>query len=299
MISQDAMNVMAFIEKMKVPKIHELPMELIRRGLADMMSFSKPPDGCKVEKVVAGGPEALWINASQNENQSAIFYLHGGGYTMGSPQTHLAFTGVLSELSRIRVLSVDYRLAPENKFPAALEDSVSAYEWLLSQGVPARSIVMGGDSAGGGLAFATLVELKNRGVRLPKAVFVISPWVDLANTGETVLINAILDPMITQPGLYYMAQLYAGDADVRSPLISPLYANLSGLPPVLIHVGTREMLLSDSRRMARALQEAGVDCVIKEWEELFHVFHAVVSLPEARAANEELAAFIQKHIKKK
>jgi len=299
MISQDAMNVMAFMEKMKVPKIHDLPMELIRRGLADMMSFSKPPDGCKVEKVVAGGPEALWINASENENQSAIFYLHGGGYTMGSPQTHLAFTGVLSELSRTRVLSVDYRLAPENKFPAALEDSVSAYEWLLSQGVPARSIVMGGDSAGGGLAFATLVELKNRGVRLPKAVFVISPWVDLANTGETVLINAILDPMITQPGLYYMAQLYAGDADVRSPLISPLYADLSGLPPVLIHVGTREMLLSDSRRMARALQEAGVDCVIKEWEELFHVFHAVVSLPEARAANEELAAFIQKHIKKK
>jgi acetyl esterase/lipase len=193
---------------------------------------------------------------------------------------------------------VDYRLAPEHPFPAAIDDAVGAYRWLLQQGVPAKSIVIGGDSAGGGLTFATMVELKNKGVQLPAAVFTISPWVDLANTGDTIVTKADIDPMFTKSSMIYMAKLYADETDVRSPLISPLYADLSGLPPVLIHVGTSEMLLSDSRRMAEALRKAGVDCVIKEWEDLFHVFHSVVSLPEARIATEEIAVFIRNHINK-
>jgi monoterpene epsilon-lactone hydrolase len=298
MISQEARNVMDFMSRMKVPNIEELPIGLIRQGLANMMSFSQPPAGCTIEKVNAGGPDALWVNAAKNNNHAAILYLHGGGYTMGAAETHTGITGVLSELSQIRVLSVDYRLAPEDPHPAAVQDAVSAYRWLLQQGVPAKSIVIGGDSAGGGLTFATLLELKAKGDELPAAAVAISPWVDLAITGDTIATKADIDPMITLSGLYYMAALYAKDADLRAPLISPMYADLSGLPPVLIHVGTSEMLLSDSRRIAEALKRAGVDCTLKEWEDLFHVFHAVVNIPEARIATEELASFIKSHIYK-
>ncbi|MGP8153718.1 MAG: alpha/beta hydrolase [Smithella sp.] len=298
MISQDVKNVMAFMAKMKVPNIQELPIEICRRGLADMMSFSRPPAGCKIEKVNAGGPKALWVDASKNKNKTTILYLHGGGYTMGSAQTHAAFAGALSDSSQIRVLSVDYRLAPEDPHPAAVEDAADAYRWLLKQGVPSKSIVIGGDSAGGGLTFATMLELKGKGDPLPAAAFALSPWVDLANTGDTVVTKDEVDPIITKSGLNYMASLYVQDADLRSPFISPLYADLSGLPPVLIHVGTSEMLLDDSKRMAKALKRAGVDCVLKEWEDLFHVFHTVVSLPEARKAQEELAAFIRSHVYK-
>lgn len=299
MISQKAKNVMAFMANMKVPNIHEIPIDLCRQGLANMMSFSRPPAGCSIERVNAGGPEALWVNAAQNNNRETILYLHGGAYSMGSAQTYIGFTGMLSELCGLRVLSVDYRLAPEHPFPAAIDDAVSAYRWLLQQGVPAKSIVIGGDSAGGGLAFAAMVELKNKGIQLPAAIFTISPWVDLTHTGETIVTKADVEPMFTKSGMDYMAKLYADETDVRSPLVSPLYADLSGLPPVLIHVGTSEMLLSDSRRMRDALRKAGVDCMMKEWEDLFHVFHTVVYIPESRIANEEIAVFIKKHINKK
>ena len=298
MISQDAKNVMAFMANMKVPDIRELPIELCRKGLADMMSFSMPPAGCKIEKVNAGGPDALWVDASGNGGKATILYLHGGGYTMGSAQTHAAFAGMLSDLSQIRVLSVDYRLAPEDPHPAAVRDAAYAYRWLLKQGVSAKSIVIGGDSAGGGLTFATMLELKRKGDPLPAAAFAISPWVDLAATGQTVVTKAAVDPIITELGLHYMASLYAGGADLRLPLISPLYGDVSDLPPALIHVGTSEMLLDDSRRMAEALRRAGVDCVLKEWKDMFHVFHTVTALPEARKANKEIAAFIRSHIDK-
>jgi len=298
MISQEAQNVMAVMATMKVQNIRELPIELLRKGMVGMMSFSLPPAGCIIESVNAGGPEALWVKTfNQNGNNKAtILYLHGGAYSMCSPQTHIGITGLLSDLSQIRVLSVDYRLAPENPYPAALEDAVAAYRWLLQQGVPPESIVIGGDSAGGGLTFATLLKLKEDGDALPTAAFAISPWVDLAATGETVTTKADIDPMITLSGIYYTAELYAGNADLRSPFVSPLYGDLRGLPPVLIHVGTREMLHSDSLRMAEALKKAGVDCTLKEWEDLFHVFHSVVYLPEARIANEEIAEFIKSHI---
>lgn len=292
MISNEAKGVMALMATMKVQDISIVPIELCRRGLADMMSFSTPPWGCKIEEVDAGGVDALWVNAAAKDGRATIIYLHGGGYTMGSAQTHMGITGVLSYLSQVRVLSVDYRLAPEDPHPAAVQDAVKAYRWLLNQGVPAKSIVIGGDSAGGGLTFATLVELKEKGDKLPAAAFAISPWVDLAITGETIATKADIDPMITLSGLNYMASLYAGSHDVRAPLISPLYADLRGLPPVMIHVGTSEMLLADSRRMAAALKRAGVDCALKEWEDLFHVFHSVVSLPEARTATKELADFV-------
>lgn len=298
MISKEAKNVMAFMARFKIPNISELPIELCRQGMADMMSFSKPPKGCKTEKINAGGPGALWVDATEKDRPATILYFHGGGYAMGSPQAYLGFTGVLSEVSQVRILSVDYRLAPENPHPAAVLDAVTAYRWLLQQGVPPESIVVGGDSAGGGLTFATLLKLKALGEKLPAAAFAISPWVDLAVTGETVATKAEVDPMITESALYYMASLYAGKTDVRLPLISPLYGDLSGLPPVLIHAGTSEMLLSDAQRIADALKTAGVDCTFKEWEDLFHVFHTVVGIPESRKATEEIGSFIKSRIYK-
>jgi len=299
MISQEAKNIMAFMAQLKIPNIQDVPIELCRQGMAGMMAFSLPPLGCRLENVDAGGVPALWIAAANAdaEAKATVFYLHGGAYSMCSPQTHVGMTGLLSELSGVKVLSVDYRLAPEHPYPAAIEDAVCAYQWLLGQGVPGRSIVIGGDSAGGGLAFATLLELRRLNIELPAAVFAISPWVDLAHTGETVKTKADVDPMFTESGMDYMARLYANGADLRSPLISPLYADLRGLPPALIHVGTQEMLLSDARRMADALQKAGVDCTLREWEGLFHVFHSAVYLPEARVANEEIAAYITQHIR--
>lgn len=296
MISRDAKNVMDAMFRMKIPNVHEIPIAMCRQGLADLMSFSPPPDGCAIEEVNAGGPPALWIRAAGIQGQETIFYLHGGGYTMGSPWTHKGITGVLSEMSQVRVLSVDYRLAPENPHPAAVEDAVAAYRWLLKQGVPAKSIVIGGDSAGGGLTFATMVALKEKGEPLPAAAFTISPWVDLSAAGDTMLSKAEIDPMFTASSIRYMAGLYADQVDLRSPLISPLYADLASLPPILIHVGTLEMLHSDSLRMARALRQANVQCTLKEWENLFHVFHSVVRLPEAKKATAEIAAFIQRHI---
>ncbi|HNY48946.1 MAG TPA: alpha/beta hydrolase [Smithella sp.] len=298
MISREAKNVMAAMARMKIPNIHEIPIELCRQGMADLMLFSPPPEGCTVEKVHAGGPHAMWIKTAGVQGPETVFYLHGGAYSMGSSQTHKGITGVLSEMSQVRVLSVDYRLAPENPHPAAVQDAVASYRWLLQQGVPAQSIVIGGDSAGGGLTFATMIALKENGEPLPAAAFVISPWVDLTMTGETISTKADVDPMFTASNISYMAQLYAGNADLRSPLISPLFADLKGLPPVLIHVGTSEMLLSDSRRMAEALKKANVPCVLKEWEDLFHVFHSVVRLPEAKTATEEIAAFIKSHIQR-
>jgi len=298
MISKQAKDVMAFMARFKLPDISELPIELCRKGLTDMMSFSRPPEKCRIEKVNAGGPDALWIDATGKDHEATILYLHGGGYALGSPQAYLGFTGVLSDVSQTRILSVDYRLAPEDPHPAAVQDAVSAYRWLLQQGILAESIIIGGDSAGGGLTFATLLKLKELGEKLPAAAFAISPWVDLAVTGETVITKADVDPMITEPSLYYMASLYANNTDVRTPFISPLYGDLSGLPPVLIHAGTSEMLLSDSQRIAEALRTAGVDCTFKEWEDLFHVFHTVVGLPEARTATEEIASFIKRRLNK-
>jgi acetyl esterase/lipase len=299
MISQEAKNIMAFMSQMKIPNLRDVPIELCRQGMAGMMAFSLPPLGCRMESVNAGGVPALWITAanSDTEAKEAVFYLHGGAYSMCSPQTHLGLTGLLSELSGVQVLSVDYRLAPEHPYPAAIEDAICAYQWILAQGIPACSLVIGGDSAGGGLAFATLLELRRLNIDMPAAAFAISPWVDLTHTGETMKTKADEDPMFTEAGMDYMARLYANGADLRSPLISPLYADLRGLPPVLIHVGTSEMLLSDARRMADALQKAGVNCTLKEWEGLFHVFHSAVYLPEARVANEEIAAFVRKHIR--
>jgi acetyl esterase/lipase len=195
---------------------------------------------------------------------------------------------------RARVLNVDYRLAPEHPHPAAVDDAVAAYRWLLATGVDAGQVVIGGDSAGGGLVVAALVALRDGGDPLPAGGFCLSPWVDLECAGETFDTKADVDPMCSREGLSEMAAAYAGGHDLRSPLVSPVHADLTGLPPLLIHVGTAETLLDDSVRLAERARAAGVEVHLEAWDDLVHVFQAFAPMvPEAVEAIDGIGAFVR------
>jgi acetyl esterase/lipase len=193
-------------------------------------------------------------------------------------------------------LGLEYRLAPENPFPAAVEDSVAAYRWLLAQGIESKRIVIGGDSCGGGLTIATLVALRYYGDLLPAAGISHSGWTDLANTGESFVTKAEEDPLIDRDMVENMAATYLGDRDRRTPLASPFYADLHGLPPLLVQVGTAEVLLDDSIKFAERAKAAGVDVTLEVWDDMPHVWQAFASfLPEGQQAIEQCGEFIKKH----
>jgi epsilon-lactone hydrolase len=224
-----------------------------------------------------------------------ILYFHGGGYVAGSVETHREFLAHIARATKRRILAVDYRLAPENPFPAALEDAVTVYRWLLADHrMSPENIAIGGDSAGGGLTLATLLKLKEDGDALPGAAVCLSPWTDLAMTGASITEKDSVDPFINASGMAAIAPAYIGADNAKNPLISPLYGDLSGLPPLLIHVGDRECLLDDSVRFAEKAQAAGSPVTLKVWEELFHVFHLFAGVaPEGREGIQEVAAFLE------
>jgi acetyl esterase/lipase len=246
--------------------------------------------------VSADGVPAEWQAAPDAASDRVVLYLHGGGYGIGSIASHRHLTARLSRAAEARVLSIDYRLAPEHPFPAAVDDAVTAYRWLLGQGFNPSRIVIAGDSAGGGLTLATLVALRDAGVPLPAAGACISPWVDLEGLGESMTTRAALDPMIQREPLLRTAAAYLGGADPRSPLAAPLYADAAGLPPLLLQVGTSETLLDDSVRFAERATAAGVDVTLEPWEEMIHVWHMFADLlPEGQQAIERMGDFIKKH----
>ena len=215
------------------------------------------------------------------------------GVEQGDPGERLISLGCLG----CRALVIDYRLAPEHPFPAALEDTIAAYRWLLEQGISHSRIVLVGFSAGGGLALSTLVSLRDAHVPLPAGAVLISPWTDLAGTGESVVTRAEADPWLTDEMNQYHAALYANGKDLRHPLISPLYADMQGLPPLLIHVGSDEIMLDDSRRVAERAKAAGVEVTLEVWEGLWHVFHAFAyRLAEGKEAIEKIGQFIRKRL---
>ena len=228
-------------------------------------------------------------------SDNVIMYLHGGGYFMGSPATHRGLVAHLAKACGARALSVDYRLAPEHPFPAALEDSLAVYQWVMDQGVLPKNIIIAGDSAGAGLTLATLLSLRDGQKPLPAMALCISPWTDLALTGESIETCAGIDPYISHD-LLKLGAHYLGKYDAKFPLISPLYADLKGLPPLLIHAGTDEVLLSDSTRFAEKAKAAGVDVTLKVWEHMWHDFHMWTPyLPEAKSAITEMATFVKTH----
>ena len=254
------------------------------------------PEDAVFEQVGAGGVSAEWISTPGVADDRVVMYLHGGGYMIGSMRTHRSPLSYLSRASDARVLGVNYRLAPEHPFPAAVEDSVAAYRWLLAEGVSPSRIVIGGDSCGGGLTIATLVALKYFGDPTPAGGISHSGWTDLAHTGDSFATKAEVDPLIDKEMLEGMASAYLGDRPRTTPLASPYYADLRGLPPLLVQVGTAEVLLDDSIRLADRAKEAGVDVTLEVWDDMPHVWQAFASfLPEAREALEQCGQFVKKH----
>jgi epsilon-lactone hydrolase len=245
--------------------------------------------------VNAGGVQAEWIVVPGAADDKVLLYLHGGGYVAGSVNTHRDMMGRFSRAAGVKVLGLNYRLAPENPHPAAVEDATAAYRWLLANGTKANRIVIGGDSAGGGLTLATLVALREAKDPLPAAAVCLSPWTDMECTGESMKTKAAVDPLIA-PGetLENMVKMYLGGKDPRLPLASPLHADFTGLPPLLIQVGGREVLLDDSTRVARRAEAAGVKVTLDVWEEMIHVWHLFAAvLPEGQQALEQVGKFIR------
>jgi acetyl esterase/lipase len=224
-----------------------------------------------------------------------MLYLHGGGYVGGSTATHRPISAAFA-IRGLDVFVPDYRLAPENAFPAAVDDGLAAYKGLLDAGIAPAKLTIAGDSAGGGLALAILLAAKAEGVTMPACAILLSPWTDLAVTGETVRTNLDRDPMLTDSVLKDNAAFYLNGADPKNPLASPLYGDLAGLPPLMITAGDTEVLLEDSTRFAARAREHGVAVSLKIWEGMPHVWQLFQRvLPEARAAIEEAARFAKAH----
>lgn len=245
------------------------------------------------EAASLAGARAEWVRTSAGEDRM-ILYVHGGGFVMGSAATHRELVSRLARAARAAALVVEYRLAPEHPFPAALEDCYGVYRSLLAAGSDSRSVAMIGDSAGAALVLATLVSLRDSGEPMPAAAILLSPWVDLANRGESITERALLDPLLRRPLLETFAESYLPRGDRSAPLVSPLYANLSGLPPLLIQVGTAEVLYDDSVRLAGIAHHAGVDATLEAWPEMIHFwqfFSAI--LPEGREAIARIGRFVR------
>jgi monoterpene epsilon-lactone hydrolase len=269
----------------------------LREGMAAATAAAPPPAHTTIERVEVGGVPAEWTDADGVQTDAAFVYLHGGGYIMGNLDSHRNLVANLSRAAGIRALSVDYSLAPEHAFPRAVEDAVAAVQYAHAQGIAPDRVIVAGDSAGGGLTAATLLALRDRGIPLPAAGVLISPWLDLTQSGATMDSLADADPMVSRQLLDLCTRCYVADGDPRDPLASPLFADLSGLPPLLIHVGTAETLLDDARRFYEAAHAAGVDATVEEWDDMIHVWHTFAGLlPEAQQAIDRIGAFVRSHL---
>jgi len=253
----------------------------------------KTPKGVRITAGSVGGVPGEWVEPLAGGAVATLLYLHGGGYVACSPATHRPITAAYA-LAGFRVFAADYRLAPENPFPAAVDDAVAAYRGLLADGIGAERLVVSGDSAGGGLALALLLALRDAGTPLPAAAALLSPFTDLAATGASVERNSERCAMLYAPNLSRVATLYVGTADPRTPLASPLYGDLAGLPPLLIQVGADEILLDDSVRVAERAKAAGTRVDLTIWPVVPHVwqlFHQF--LPEGRRALAQSSTFLK------
>ncbi|MBB3045838.1 acetyl esterase/lipase [Litorivivens lipolytica] len=274
-----------------------------RRHLNFMGLLSGMPAGLSRFSVLVPGKsnaiKAEWlVPARVGAEAPVILYLHGGGYISGSPLSHRDLAGRLGKAAGARCLVLDYRLAPEAPFPAALEDSIACWRWLLKQGVRPEQIILAGDSAGGGLALATGLRLKQLGLRQPAAYCCLSPWTDLSLSGESIVARQSREVVLANPALLQTAAAaYCAGQTPDQALVSPLFGELEGLAPILIQVGTEEVLLDDSLRFHQRARAAGVNCELTLWEGMWHVWPLLyrTGLPEARVALEKAAVFIQEN----
>lgn len=255
--------------------------------------FPTPPD-VKLERVNAPAAPAEWLRPPSAVPGRVVLYLHGGGYVIGSPRSHRHLAAAIAGAAGASALLLDYRLAPEHPFPAAVEDATAAYRWLLDQAIAPEHIVIAGDSAGGGLTVATLLALREARVPLPAGGVCISPWVDLTCSGASYATKAAADPIVRRAGVEEMARAYLGATPPRTPLASPLFADLRGLPPLLIHVGSDEVLLDDAVQLAERAKAAGVDATLEIYDRMIHVWHWFLPmLDEAQTAVEAIGRFVR------
>jgi acetyl esterase/lipase len=250
------------------------------------------------QRVSAGGIDGEWIAPRDAQPGRAILYFHGGGFRLGSVASHRDLISRIAEASGSRVLAINYRLAPEHRFPAPVEDALTAYRWMLDQDLRPADIAFAGDSAGGNVVLSAMLSLRDDGLPLPGAGVLMSPWTDLAATGESYVSRADADPIHQRPMILALAKNYLGsDVNPCHPLASPLYAELAGLPPLLVQVGDRETVLGDSIMFADKARSAGVDVDLEVWDGMIHVFQMFAAeLPEARQAIDAIARFLDKHL---
>lgn len=285
----------AVIDELRAnPILADAPLTVLRATFPE----APAPEGTMVTPVDAGGVRAEWVVADDAASDRRLLYLHGGGYVIGCPATHRDLAGRLSKAARVAVLVLDYRLAPEHPYPAAVDDALAALRWIGGNEpdgpAPASATFVAGDSAGGGLTLATLIGARDGSVRMPDAAVTLSAWADLACTGSTMLTRAAVDPMVTAAVLQRMLREYLQGGNPAQPLASPLYANLRGLPPLLMQVGDAEVLLDDTLRVAEKAKAAGVDVTVEVYPEMIHVFQLFAPvLPEGQQAIDRIGAFLK------
>ena len=276
------------------PRNPEATVEKMRSGMERVSEHVARDVTCEGLRI--GNIEAEWITPPGAASDRVVLYLHGGGYVMGSIATHRATIARIARASKAKALALEYRLAPEHKFPAAVEDSVAAYQWLLAQGYKPGKIVIAGDSAGGGLTLATLLSIRDQKLPMAAAGVAISPWADMEGTGDSFKTRAHRDPMVGSGNLGGMAKHYIGSGDPRHPLASPIHADFRGVAPLLIQVGDAETLLDDSNKVAARAKEHGVKVDLEVWDDMFHVWHAFAKiLPEGQQAIDKIGKFVIEH----
>ena len=269
----------------------------MRAQMEEMGNRVRLPRTASWEACEMPGVLGEWVTDERaGDTDRVVFHVHGGAYAMGSPRSHRGLAAALSRTAHAPVLLPEYRLAPEHVYPAALDDVVTAWRWLVEvHGTPTERIAVSGDSAGGGLGLSLLVRLRDEGLPLPGCYVGMSPWTDLAGTGESLRDLDGIDPWLSAGLVAPAARAYAGAHALDDPGVSPLYADLAGLPPMLVHVGSDEILRDDARRLVTRAREAGVDASLGEFAGLWHVFQAFPGVPESRQALREIGAFMRRH----
>lgn len=246
----------------------------------------------EITPVSLGTAKGEWVTPSTIESHRVILYFHGGGYCFGSAEARRPLVAQIAEAAGARALSIDYRLAPEHPFPAALDDAISAYRWLLGKGTSPQGIVLAGDSAGGGLALSACMALRDGGAPLPAAVVGLSPWTDLSMSGWSMLRKANSDPSVTYHTLAVCARHYLKSTNPTNPFASPLFGDFHNLPPLLIHVGRNEILLDDATRISDKADAAGINASVEVFDGMAHVFQQYANLPETKGSISRIGSFI-------
>lgn len=277
----------------KVADVHD-----IRRRWHAWSNVLRTARGVKVQRGEINGLDAEWLTPKHAADGKLLLYLHGGGYVMGSCATHRQMVSYIAKAAGVQALLPEYRLAPEHRFPAAINDCVGAYRALLRQGFHAGDIVIAGDSAGGGLTMATLFVLREGGDPLPAAAFLLSPWLDLTGDGESMDTHADRDPWFKPEHMGLLTEYYCDSDEKSDPLVSPVFGDFSGLPAIYIQVGEDEILLSDSARAAQKIESAGGEVNLEIWPDLWHVFQVFVRfVPESREAVRRIGEYTRRKLR--